>query len=675
MSDPLADELRQILRETLHSPDGKGPIRDFVAALQARGVVVRPNVSLTTDAFNGLGYTYGGKDFAPDDIERNTFRLKALREHGLTVGPDDIVALRALRQQQIAAASGLSVDEDLPQDDEHQRVVRDGLRKFAEAVPADSYTLYFHRQDGTASSMIIREPEIQTISLRGIGPGKVTIRPMDPHLLLIDNLSYEEATKLPGVIVRGHETSATWVRLDRHLSEPNRYREVAAKLREIIGAKKPGVEAPEGGASLLPGQRFTTDTYDRHGQMIFPVRLQVSHGSDAQATAARLQEELGLPVHVPQAPQVAAVQAPASKPKRAGGFDAIERRAPVNETPEERGRRMCREQVARHLDLLPAETYRVQIVAQGTEKEVRDANYTGLTREQILEKIDTYRGLNAHGGAICVRPEDNRYILLDDIRSDAQLRDIGEAVMVVETSPGNRQVWLRLRAEPGEIDDVTHTQIARQLARRFEADPGAAQHNQVGRLLGFRNRKAKHITDRNLAPMVRLVSADRKERSDSAAIIAAAKAEVAKMPKMDVAALLRGGSGLAAPSARYRRSNGVSEDGYRVYGEHVIDFAERQMDEIMRNPPIKTDGSIDRSRVDFRLASKCYARGFSGPATVDVVLAMSDKADQAGLRYVNTTVTNAFTRCDARVAQQREGQSQEGDLRQPQQTVRRRRGM
>ena len=58
---------------------------------------------------------------------------------------------------------------------------------------------------------------------------------------------------------------------------------------------------------------------------------------------------------------------------------------------------------------------------------------------------------------------------------------------VVETSPGNFQVWLN----HGRIlsDRTFSTQAAKELARRFGGDPSSADWRHFGRLAGFTNQK------------------------------------------------------------------------------------------------------------------------------------------------------------------------------------------
>ena len=77
-----------------------------------------------------------------------------------------------------------------------------------------------------------------------------------------------------------------------------------------------------------------------------------------------------------------------------------------------------------------------------------------------------------------------------------------QPAVVVETSPGNFQVWLN----HGRIlsDRTFSTQAAKELARRFGGDPSSADWRHFGRLAGFTNQKPKRRLQSGLPPFVRL---------------------------------------------------------------------------------------------------------------------------------------------------------------------------
>ena len=73
-----------------------------------------------------------------------------------------------------------------------------------------------------------------------------------------------------------------------------------------------------------------------------------------------------------------------------------------------------------------------------------------------------------------------------------------QPALVVETSPGNFQVWLN----HGRIlfNRTFSTQAAKELARRFGGDPSSADWRHFGRLAGFTNQKPKRRLKSGLPP-------------------------------------------------------------------------------------------------------------------------------------------------------------------------------
>jgi RepB DNA-primase from phage plasmid len=95
--------------------------------------------------------------------------------------------------------------------------------------------------------------------------------------------------------------------------------------------------------------------------------------------------------------------------------------------------------------------------------------------------------------------------LVDDLSAETILRmtDTGfQPAAVVETSPGNFQVWL----DHGRIlfNRTFSTQAAKELARRFGDDPSSADWRHFGRLAGFTNQKPNRRLQTGLPPFVRL---------------------------------------------------------------------------------------------------------------------------------------------------------------------------
>jgi len=128
-------------------------------------------------------------------------------------------------------------------------------------------------------------------------------------------------------------------------------------------------------------------------------------------------------------------------------------------------------------------------------------------------------------------------ILLDDLDSaklDRLVADGFQPRLLVETSPGNIQVWICLSA--GTVDYAKVHEAARLLSARYDADPRAVSPMQPGRLPGFTNRKPRYGIA-GMYPFVRLLDAA------PGVIASAGPALLAEM----VGTAQRGGGGRAAP--------------------------------------------------------------------------------------------------------------------------------
>ena len=125
--------------------------------------------------------------------------------------------------------------------------------------------------------------------------------------------------------------------------------------------------------------------------------------------------------------------------------------------------------------------------------------------DTLTRSIPWLRLQNADGRNIYIRPKGEHDLsLVDDLTTASvqQMRATGFApALVVETSPGNFQAWLK---HPRPLSKELSTAAARALAGRFDGDPGAADWRHFGRLSGFTNRKPAHIQSDGMFPFVRL---------------------------------------------------------------------------------------------------------------------------------------------------------------------------
>lgn len=132
-----------------------------------------------------------------------------------------------------------------------------------------------------------------------------------------------------------------------------------------------------------------------------------------------------------------------------------------------------------------------------------------------LKNISYLKAENANGRHILVKPDpqiEPYYFLVDDLnkkllnthhKSGSSIFKPGR--MVVETSPGNYQVW---------IHSSRHLCLneKRYWLEKLHNDPGADPHNRWGRCPGFRNRKQRHRTSSGQYPLAKLIWVDWKNK-------------------------------------------------------------------------------------------------------------------------------------------------------------------
>jgi len=174
---------------------------------------------------------------------------------------------------------------------------------------------------------------------------------------------------------------------------------------------------------------------------------------------------------------------------------------------------------------------------------VKRLNGTMVLREgwgakQVLKSLLWLRRENLNRGHIYVRPAGTHGLsLVDDLKADTFVRmkaDGFAPAVVVETSPGNFQAWLK----HGEVlDEATSTRAAKLLAERYGGDPGSADWRHFGRLAGFTNPKPNRRLASGLQPFARLLEARGQVYRQALVFIAEVRASLA-----DEAAMIGGGA-------------------------------------------------------------------------------------------------------------------------------------
>jgi hypothetical protein len=202
---------------------------------------------------------------------------------------------------------------------------------------------------------------------------------------------------------------------------------------------------------------------------------------------------------------------------------------------EDRGLGVSLAILRRQLAAMPCRLYEVRLIHSGSRKP-----YPGVRQWTALQlsapaTVSFLRIRNREGYEVYFRPyagdHNAGYILLDLDHPVAgilaRLRAQGhEPCVVVETSPGRWQAWIRVSTEP--LLAALATLVAKRLARIYAADPASADWRHLGRLVGFTNRKPQRGRADGLAPWVKLIHARACLARDGTALRELAAAELAE---------------------------------------------------------------------------------------------------------------------------------------------------
>jgi hypothetical protein len=164
------------------------------------------------------------------------------------------------------------------------------------------------------------------------------------------------------------------------------------------------------------------------------------------------------------------------------------------------------------LAAMPNELYLIRLIHHQTRRPVPGERLWTATQLASTPTIRFLRARNREGCDVYLQPyagdQNAGYILLDLDRAESAVLDLmrtnGHAPCVVlQTSPGHLQAWIRLSASP--LAPALATAAARRLARLYDGDPASADWRHLGRLAGFTNQKPARRTLTGSAPWVKLV--------------------------------------------------------------------------------------------------------------------------------------------------------------------------
>jgi hypothetical protein len=170
--------------------------------------------------------------------------------------------------------------------------------------------------------------------------------------------------------------------------------------------------------------------------------------------------------------------------------------------------------VQRQLAAMPNDFYFVRMIHRLTRKpcpgeRIWDAGQ--LARGSVVRFL---RARNLQGHDIYLLPYSEHlnagYILLDLDHATPEvlplLRSNGhEPCVMLQTSPGHLQAWIRISTTP--LEPAVATSVSKQLAHTYGGDLASTDWCHLGRLAGFTNQKFAYCTPSGFAPWVKVVEA------------------------------------------------------------------------------------------------------------------------------------------------------------------------
>jgi hypothetical protein len=168
--------------------------------------------------------------------------------------------------------------------------------------------------------------------------------------------------------------------------------------------------------------------------------------------------------------------------------------------------------VQRQLAAMPNDFYFVRMIHRLTRKpspgeRIWDAGL--LTRGSVVRFL---RARNLQGHDIYLLPyaehRNAGYILLDLDHAIPEIlprmRANGhEPCVILQTSPGHLQAWIRVSTTP--LEPALATSVSKQLAHTYGGDLASTDWRHLGRLAGFTNQKFACCTPSGSAPWVKVV--------------------------------------------------------------------------------------------------------------------------------------------------------------------------
>jgi RepB DNA-primase from phage plasmid len=176
---------------------------------------------------------------------------------------------------------------------------------------------------------------------------------------------------------------------------------------------------------------------------------------------------------------------------------------------------LTQQAVRRQLAAMPNKFYLIRLI-HSVERKPAPAKRVWTAEELVRDRVvHSLRADNRLGFNVYLWPYAERrnpgYIFLDlDHARPHVLEDMRihghEPCVVLETSPGHLQSWVRVSTTP--LEPAVATTLGRLLAERYGGDRASTDWRHLGRLAGFSNLKPATCALTGIAPTVQIIHAE-----------------------------------------------------------------------------------------------------------------------------------------------------------------------
>jgi DNA primase RepB-like protein len=195
--------------------------------------------------------------------------------------------------------------------------------------------------------------------------------------------------------------------------------------------------------------------------------------------------------------------------------------------------------IRRQLAALPKDLYLVRLIHHRTRQAFPGERLWTAEQLATAATIRFLRVRNREGCDVYVQPyagnHNAGYILvdLDHARPTtiATMRAHGhDPCVVLQTSPGHLQAWIRLSTSP--LEPALASTAGKLLAAAYGGDPASTDWRHLGRLAGFTNQKPARRTSGGHAPWVKVVSTQAVLAPQAEALLQSARALASPLPAL-----------------------------------------------------------------------------------------------------------------------------------------------